>query len=77
MKAFLITNGFIVATTESRSTTSFGFPGADDLGNMFQVYDEFAEKMNDLRDVKVSKHLNPQLQNFEQWLAQNAKKIPL
>ena len=56
---------------------SFGFPGADDLGNMFQVYDEFAEQMNDLRDVKVSKQLNPQLQNFEQWLAQNAKKIPL
>ncbi len=56
---------------------SFGFPGADDLGNMFQVYDEFAEQMNELRDVKVSKQLNPQLQNFEQWLALNAKKIPL
>lgn len=56
---------------------SFGFPGADDLGNMFQVYDEFEEKMNDLRDVKISKQLNPQLQNFEQWLAHNAKKIPL
>jgi len=56
---------------------SFGFPGADDLGNMFQVYDEFEEKMNELRDVKVSKRLNPQLQNFEQWLSQNAKKIPL
>jgi uncharacterized protein YbjT (DUF2867 family) len=56
---------------------SFGFPGADDLGNMFQVYDEFEEKMNGLRDVKISKQLNPQLQNFEQWLAENAKKIPL
>jgi len=56
---------------------SFGFPGADDLGNMFQVYDEFAEQMNDLRDVRVSKQLNPQLQNFEQWLAHNVKKIPI
>lgn len=56
---------------------SFGFPGADDLGNMFQVYDEFEEKMNDLRDVKLSKKLNPELQNFEQWLAENAKKIPV
>jgi len=56
---------------------SFGFPGADDLGNMFQVYDEFEEKMNKLRDVKISKQLNPDLQNFEQWLAHNAKKIPL
>ncbi|MGK2863792.1 MAG: NmrA/HSCARG family protein [Chitinophagaceae bacterium] len=56
---------------------SFGFPGADDLGNMFQVYDEFEEQMNDLRDVKVSRQLNPELKNFEQWLAKEAKKIPL
>ena len=56
---------------------SFGFPGADDLGNMFQVYDEFAEKLNKLRDVAVSKQLNPELQSFEQWLGENAKKIPL
>ena len=56
---------------------SFGFPGADDLGNMFQIYDEFEEKMNDLRDVKASKKLNPGLENFEQWLSKNAKKIPL
>ncbi|MES1219513.1 MAG: hypothetical protein ABUT20_28685 [Bacteroidota bacterium] len=56
---------------------SFGFPGAEDLGNMFQVYDEFEEKLNALRDVKVSKQLNPELQSFEQWLAGNAKKIPL
>ena len=56
---------------------SFGFPGADDLGNMFQVYDEFEEKMNALRDVKVSRQLNPQLQNLEQWLSENARKIPI
>ena len=56
---------------------SFGFPGAEDLGNMFQIYDEFEEQMNELRDVKVSKQLNPQLQNFEQWLTQNAGQIPL
>lgn len=56
---------------------SFGFPGADDLGNMFQVYDEFEEKVNNLRDVKFSKELNPELQNFEQWLAQNSSKIPI
>jgi len=56
---------------------SFGFPGADDLGNMFQVYDEFEEKMNDLRDVNASRQLNPELMNFEQWLSRYAKKIPL
>ena len=56
---------------------SFGFPGAEDLGNMFQVYDEFEEKLNKLRDVAVSKQLNPQLQSFEQWLDENVKKIPV
>jgi uncharacterized protein YbjT (DUF2867 family) len=56
---------------------SFGFPGAEDLGNMFQVYDEFEEKVNGLRDVKISKQLNPQLENFDQWLAKNARSIPL
>ncbi len=56
---------------------SFGFPGAIELGNMFQIYDEFEEKLNALRDVKLSKKLNPELQNFEQWLKDNAKKIPL
>jgi hypothetical protein len=56
---------------------NFGFPGAEDLGNMFQVYDEFEEKVNGLRDVKISKQLNPQLENFDQWLAKNARSIPL
>lgn len=56
---------------------SFGFPGAEDLGNMFQIYDEFEKEMNDLRNVPGSKALNPQLQNFNQWLALNARKIPL
>ena len=56
---------------------SFGFPGAIELGNMFQIYDEFEEKLNALRDVKLSKKLNPELQNFEEWLKENAKKIPL
>ena len=56
---------------------SFGFPGAEDLGNMFQLYDEFEEKINELRDVKLSKKLNPELMNFDKWLEVNAKKIPL
>lgn len=55
---------------------SFGFPGADDLGNMFQIYDEFEEKVNSLRDVKLSRELNPALQDFDQWLTTHATKIP-
>lgn len=45
-----------------------GFPGADDLGNMFQFKQEFAEAFAGLRDVAASRRLNPQLQAFAQWL---------
>jgi uncharacterized protein YbjT (DUF2867 family) len=55
----------------------FGFPGADDLGNMFQFYRDFDEVCNSIRDVKFSKELNPALQSFKMWLAENAKRIPL
>jgi uncharacterized protein YbjT (DUF2867 family) len=55
----------------------FGFPGADDLGNMFQFYDEFEKDLNKTRDVSVSKQLNPDLLNFTQWLQKYAAKIPL
>lgn len=47
---------------------SLGFPGADDLGNMFQFKQEFAETFAGLRQVETSRRLNPQLQSFEQWL---------
>lgn len=56
---------------------SFGFPGAEDLGNMFQYYADFETEFSDARDIKIARELNPSLQNFEQWLAENAKKLPL
>lgn len=56
---------------------NFGFPGAEELGNMFQFYRDFEEVCVATRDVKYSKQLNPSLQSFDQWLAVNAKKIPL
>lgn len=55
----------------------FGFPGADDLGNMFQFYADFEDVCTSTRDVKYSKELNPELQDFDTWLNTNAKKIPL
>jgi uncharacterized protein YbjT (DUF2867 family) len=56
---------------------SFGFPGADDLGNMFQFYRDFEGYFIGARDLKFSKELNPELQSFGVWLAENAKRIPL
>lgn len=55
----------------------FGFPGADDLGNMFQFNHDFAEYFCDARNVDFSKSLNTQLKNFDQWLNENVSKISL
>ena len=56
---------------------AFGFPGADDLGNMFQFYHDFDELCNSTRDVNYSRELNPELKSFDQWAAKNARLIPL
>jgi len=56
---------------------TFGFPGADDMGNMFQFNHDFADAFRAARDVGFSRRLNPSLQTFSQWLARNKQKIPL
>lgn len=56
---------------------SFGFPGADDLGNMFQFNHDFADTFISHRSVKLAKELNPELKSFDSWLAQNAARIPI
>lgn len=56
---------------------SFGFPGAEDLGNMFQFKHDFNEAFCSARNVAFSRSLNPQLQSFEQWLAENSGRNPL
>ena len=55
----------------------FGFPGADDIGNMFQIYRDFADECNSTRDVNYSKTLNPALKSFDNWLAENGSRIPI
>ncbi|UHQ19165.1 NmrA/HSCARG family protein [Lysobacter sp. KIS68-7] len=54
----------------------FGFPGADDLGNMFQYKRDFEADFRGPRDVEATRKLNPRLQSFRQWLAANASRIP-
>ena len=55
----------------------FGFPRADDLGNMFQYKRDFNDYFCGARSVEFSRSLNPELQTFEQWLSKNATKIPV
>jgi len=56
---------------------SFGFPGADDLGNMFQFKRDFNAEFCGARSLEFSRSLNPKLQTFDAWLAANARRIPL
>jgi uncharacterized protein YbjT (DUF2867 family) len=55
----------------------FGFPGAEDLGNMFQFKRDFEEYFCGARNLDVARSLNPSLQTFAQWLDQNKSRISL
>ena len=43
----------------------FGFPGADEMGNMFQVYRDFEKEVLGARSADTARSLNPALQTFE------------
>jgi len=53
---------------------SFGFPGADDLGNMFQFKRDFETYFCGARDIAFSRSLCPNMQNLNQWIAANWPK---
>ncbi len=56
---------------------SFGFPAADELGNMFQFKRDFEAEYVGARDLDVARSLNPELQDFDTWLAANSDRIPI
>ena len=55
----------------------FGFQGADEYGNMFQVYRDFEREVVGARSPELTRQLNPQLQTFDQWLAKTKSLIPV
>lgn len=55
----------------------FGFPGAEDLGNMFQFQQILGEEFQGYRDAAKSRALYPGLLNFDAWLAKNASSIAI
>jgi uncharacterized protein YbjT (DUF2867 family) len=55
----------------------FGFPGADDLANMFQFKHDFNDVFCGHRNLDIARALNPSLQSFDQWLVRNKHRIPL
>lgn len=54
-----------------------GFPGAEEMGNMYQFYADFDEVVGKTRNVEFSRELNPELQSFDEWLTRNKDKISL
>ena len=56
---------------------SFGFPGADDMGNMFQFKRDFNDYYVGVRDIESARQLNPELQTFDQWLERHKNEIPV
>jgi uncharacterized protein YbjT (DUF2867 family) len=60
---------------EADTFRGFGFPGADEYGNMFQMYRDFEKEVNAARNIDEARKLNPALQNFDQWLQANKARV--
>lgn len=54
---------------------ALGFPGADDLGNMFQFKRDFEDDFSGARSPDFARSLNPGLLSFKMWVAQNKNAL--
>ncbi|OBI42958.1 nucleoside-diphosphate sugar epimerase [Mycobacterium kyorinense] len=54
---------------------ALGFPGAVEMGNMFQFYAENSQRFVGDRDLHRVRELNPQLQSFRDWLGAHVNEI--
>ena len=54
-----------------------GFPGAEDLGNMFQYQAILGDEFLRSRSPELARSLNPELLSFDAWLEVNASRIPI
>lgn len=54
-----------------------GFPGAEDLANMFQFKHDFEADYCGSRPVALARELHPGLQTFAQWLARHRAALLL
>ena len=56
---------------------ALGFPGADDLGNMFEYQMLLGPAFLKARDPKLTRELNPDARDFDAWLRDHASKIAI
>ncbi|WP_103534173.1 NmrA family NAD(P)-binding protein [Streptomyces sp. SM11] len=54
---------------------ALGVPAADEIGNMFQYYGDFAQEFTEARDLAKARQLNPALKSFDDWLADNTSRM--
>jgi uncharacterized protein YbjT (DUF2867 family) len=52
-----------------------GFHGANEYGNMFQVFRDFEDEVVAARNIELTRALIPGVQTFETWLEMNKTKI--
>ena len=60
----------------TKEYASAGFPGAQELANQFQYFDEGTEMFSNQFSIKETRSLNPALQGFTGWLKVNRSRIP-
>lgn len=56
---------------------ALGFPGADDLANMFQFKRDFEQRFCAARSVSCARELNPRMHTFAGWLAKSKSRMPV
>ncbi|MEU6741981.1 NmrA/HSCARG family protein [Streptosporangium sandarakinum] len=54
---------------------AFGFPGAEELGNMFHYYTDFPESYLGRRDLEVAREINPDWVSLADFLAQHREDL--
>jgi hypothetical protein len=52
-----------------------GFPGADELGNMFQYYAEFPDSYLGRRDLETAHALNPNWLSLRDFLSRHRAEL--
>jgi uncharacterized protein YbjT (DUF2867 family) len=64
-------------SVEPAAYRAFGFPGAEDLGNMFQFKRDFEATYRGRRNLDTARSLNPALRDYSSWIRENAARIPV
>lgn len=52
-----------------------GFPGAEELGNMFQFFTDASESFVSHRDLELIRSINPRLQTLENWMLAHRQEL--